>query len=163
MQIDKTIITNMGALGEKYGSNLTRIKKAVERLLAADKKRGLEAKVVAVDSIDDMEAVKGRVVTDKGDQRQVKAAVDAVYRAYRPDYMMIIGAPDIVPHQDLKNPLYNPRGDEDRVIPSDLPYACDAPFSSDPSKFLVSCLINCVSVFGNITFDNDMSFLRGSG
>jgi hypothetical protein len=28
---------------------------------------------------------------------------------------------------------------------------------------LVSCLINCVPFFGNLTFDCDASFLRGSG
>jgi hypothetical protein len=136
MQTDKAVITNMGALQEKYGKHMPRIERAIDRLVAADRKRGLEAKVVAVDSPGDMLAVQGRAVTDKDDQKQVKTAVDAICKAYRPDYIMILGAPDIVPHQDLMNPIYDQRGDEDRVVPSDLPYACEAPFSKDPTKFL---------------------------
>jgi len=136
MPIDKVIITNMGALGEKYGKGMSRIERALLRLVAADGKRGLETKVVAVDSAGAMEAVGGRLVTDKDDQREVKAAVDAVCEAYRPDYLMLLGAPDIFPHQDLRNPVYDPRGDDDRVVPSDIPYACNAPYSKDPRRFV---------------------------
>lgn len=136
MDVDKVILTNWTALKEKYDVRIGRIENALERLTAADKKRGLETKVVAVDSGADMKAVQGQEVTDKSDQRQVKSAVDAVYNAYHPDYLMILGAPDIVPHQDLKNPAYGPQGDEDRVVPSDIPYACDAPYSNDPRKFV---------------------------
>jgi hypothetical protein len=136
MEIDKIIITNMGALREKYGKNMPRIEGALLRLVAADKKRGLETKIVAVDSAGDMEAVGGRPVTDKSDQKQAKTALDAVCQAYRPDYLMILGAPDIFPHQDLRNPAYDPQGDDDRVVPSDIPYACEAPYSKDPRKFV---------------------------
>jgi len=136
MQIDKVIITNMGALRKKYGKSMLSIERALLRLVEADRKRGLETKVVAVDSIGDMENVGGRPVTDKDDQKQVKTAVDAVCQAYRPDYMMILGAPDIVPHQDLRNPAYHPQGDDDKVVPSDIPYACEAPYSKNPAKFI---------------------------
>ena len=136
MEVDKVIITNLGALREKYGDKMSRIEKAMGRLIAADKKRGLETKLVAVDSAGDMEAVQANMVTDKGDQKGVKTAIDAVYRAYQPDYLMILGAPDIVPHQELKNPAYDPNGDDDRVVPSDIPYACDAPYSREPGKFI---------------------------
>ena len=72
----------------------------------------------------------------KDDQEQVKAAVDAICKTYHPDYVLILGAPDIVPHQDLKNPAYDPQGDDDKLVPSDIPYACEAPFSNNPRKFL---------------------------
>ena len=127
MEIDKVIITNRGVLREKYGKGMPRIEGALVRLVAADKKRGLETKVVAVDSVADMEAVGGLPVTDKGDQKQSKTALDTVSQVYRPDYLMILGAPDIFPHQDLRNPAYDPQGDEDRVVPSDIPYACEVP------------------------------------
>ncbi len=136
MQIDKVIITNMGALREKYGKRMLRIERALLRLVAADAKRGIETKVVAVDSASDMGTAGGRPVTDKEDQKEVKGAVDAVCQAYRPDYLMILGAPDVVPHQDLRNPVYDPQGDEDRVVPSDIPYACEVPFSKDPRRFV---------------------------
>lgn len=136
MEIDKVVITNMGALREKYGKGMPRIERALARLVAADSKRVIVTRVVAVDSPADVEAAGGRPVTDKDDQRQVKNAVDAVCQAYRPDYVMILGAPDVLPHQELRNPVYGPQGDDDRVVPSDLPYACDAPYSKDPGKFL---------------------------
>ncbi len=136
MQTDKVIVTNMGALREKYGKRMPRIESALLRLVAADGKRGLGTKVVAVDSASDMEAAGGRAVTDKENQKQVKTALDAVYQAYRPDYLMILGAPDIFPHQDLRNPAYDPQGDDDRVVPSDIPYACEATYSKDPRKFV---------------------------
>jgi len=136
MQTDKVIVTNMGALREKYGKRMPRIESALLRLVAADRKRGLGTKVVAVDSAADMEAAGGRAVTDKEDQKQVKTALDAVYQAYRPDYLMILGAPDIFPYQDLQNPAYDPQGDDDRVVPSDIPYACEASYSKDPRRFV---------------------------
>ena len=136
MEVDKVVITNMGALKEKYGNKMSRIEAAIGRLIAADKKRGLETKLVAVDSAGDMEDVQGPIVTDKDDQKQVKEAVDAVFTAYHPDYLMILGSPDVLPHQELKNPAYDPNGDDDKVVPSDIPYACDGPYSKDPRKFI---------------------------
>jgi len=115
---------------------MPRIEKAIGRLIAADKKRGLETKLLAVDSIGDMESAHGQAVKTRDDQKGVKAAVDAIYNAYQPDYMMILGAPDIVPHQDLRNPAYHPQGDDDEVVPSDIPYACEAPYSKNPAKFM---------------------------
>jgi hypothetical protein len=136
MDVDKVIITNMGALKKKYGGKVSRIEQAIDRLIVADKKRGLETRLFSVDSESDMEAVHGTVVKNKNDQAAVKKAVDSIYRTCQPDYIMILGAPDILPHQDLKNPAYDPNGDEDRVVPSDVPYACEAPYSREPNKFI---------------------------
>lgn len=136
MQVDKIIITNLGALKQKYGNKISRIEAAIGRFIASDKKRGLETKVVAVDSAADMGAVHSPIVTDKDDQKQVKKAVDAIFLTYLPDYLMILGAPDILPHQELKNPAYDPDGDDDKVVPSDIPYACETPYSKDPRKFI---------------------------
>jgi hypothetical protein len=136
LEVDKIVITNLGALKEKYGNKMPRIDAAIGRYITADKKRGLETKVVAVDSAADMRAVHGPIVTDKDDQKQVKKAVDAIFMAYHPDYLMILGAPDILPHQELRNPAYDPNGDDDEVVPSDIPYACESPYSKDPSRFL---------------------------
>jgi hypothetical protein len=41
-----------------------------------------------------------------------------------------------VPHQNLKNPLFNPvGGDQDEFAFGDLPYACEAPYSQRPQDF----------------------------
>lgn len=136
MKLDKVIITNVGALKEKYDEKFGRVNQAIQRLITADQKRGLDTKLVAIDSEADMGAVQGEAVKEKEDQRAVKRAVDAVYDAYAPDYILILGAQDIFPHQDLKNPVYDPQGDDDRVVPSDIPYACEAPYSTKPGDFV---------------------------
>jgi hypothetical protein len=127
---NKVIVTNLSALQFKYPTGFQRIRDAIGRLIAADKKRGLTTLLVAIDSAADMRSVKG---TPASDQRQVKAAIDAVWTAHAPDYLVILGAPDVVPMQTLRNPM---RGDGDANVPSDLPYACAAPYSSDPFAFL---------------------------
>jgi hypothetical protein len=136
VDLDKVIITNWGALEHKYGSTMSRIEKAIASLISADKKRGLETRLVAIDSASQMNEAHGKEVKNKDDQEQVKAAVDVICKTYRPDYVLMLGAPDIVPHQDLKNPAYDPQGDDDKVVPSDIPYACETPFSHNPRKFL---------------------------
>jgi hypothetical protein len=136
MTPDKVIITHMRALQEKYDKGFGRVWTAIERLVAADKKRGLDTTLVAIDSEPDMAAVQGAAVKEKDDQKAVKSAVDAISHAYAPDYIMILGAPDIVPHQDLDNPAYEPGGDDDKVVPSDIPYACEAPYSKEPGDFV---------------------------
>ncbi len=136
MKPDKVIITNMGALKDKYQAGVGRVEQAIRRLIAADSKRGLNTLLVAIDSAADMAAVQGQAVADRLDQQAVKFAIDAVYDAYEPDYIMILGAPDIVPHQNLKNPVYDPQGDDDKVVPSDIPYACEAPYSKQPADFI---------------------------
>lgn len=136
MKLDKVIITNRGALREKYDEKFGRVDRAIQRLITADQRRGLDTKLVAIDSEADMGAVHGKAVKEKEDQKAVKRAVDAVYDAYTPDYILILGAQDIVPHQDLKNPVYDPWGDDDRVVPSDMPYACEAPYSTRAGNFV---------------------------
>jgi hypothetical protein len=130
---DKVIVTNLGALKAKYPAGAQRIRDAVGRLIAADRKRGLATVLVAIDSASDMRAAKGAAVTSASDPRQAKAAIDAVWNAYTPDYLLILGAPDVVPMQVLANPA---RGDGDASVPSDLPYACAAPYGTDPAAFL---------------------------
>jgi hypothetical protein len=136
MKPDKVIVTNVGALKEKYNTRYGRVEQAIQRLIVADKKRGLDTKLVALDSATDMAEVRGQAVREKDDQRAVKKAVDAVFDTYEPDYVMLLGAQDIIPHQDLKNPAYDPAGDDDKVVPSDVPYACEAPYSTKPGDFV---------------------------
>jgi hypothetical protein len=59
-----------------------------------------------------------------------------VFHAYTPDYLMLLGSVDVVPHQPLRNPVYDGVNDVDRLAPGDLAYACNAPFSDDASDFI---------------------------
>jgi len=133
MASDKIIVTNISALKAKYGKSYPRVQAAVDRLVAADRGRGLATRVIALDSAGDMRAVGGAAVAKVSDQRQTKAAIDAVYAALQPEYLMILGAPDIVTMQELANPM---RGDGDESVPSDLPYACAVPYNTSPRAFL---------------------------
>src|SRR5258708_17471290 len=108
MAANKVIVTNLSALQLKYSSGLQRIREAIKRLIAADKKRGLTTLLVAIDSAQDMRSVNGAPVTDASDERRVKAAIDAVWTTHTPEYLVILGAPDVVPMQTLRNPA---RGD----------------------------------------------------
>lgn len=132
---DKIITTNRGALRAKYGlAGFKAIQKAAADLIAADAKRGLRSRVVFLDDAVTMKRYGGRAVTDASDPRQNKAAVDAIYQKAKPEYLLILGAPDVVPHQDMRNAIA--AGDDpDRTVPGDLPYACEAPYSREIATF----------------------------
>ncbi|MGE0363133.1 MAG: hypothetical protein AB7H93_07865 [Vicinamibacterales bacterium] len=132
----KIVVTNRGALLAKYGTGgVKAIEQAVKALATADAKRGLATRLVYLDGA----SLGSARVTDASDPAENKAAVDAVARTHRPEYLVILGSRDVVPYQDLKNKLYDPAdpdSDPDRFAGSDLPYACEAPYSQDVTKFL---------------------------
>jgi hypothetical protein len=133
---DKIIVTNRTALQAKYGAaGFAKIKAAVQNLIQADAGRSIQSRLIFLDSAVDMRRYRGVPVTDPTSSRQNKNAVDAVFKKTNPDYLMILGAPDVVAHQDLNNPAYAASDDDDKVAWSDLPYACDAPYSKDVAKF----------------------------
>ena len=124
MMSGKVIVTNVGVLRAKYGAaGLAKLKAALAALIAADKQRGIATILIAIDSVAAMAKVGAPAVTQPGDRRTVKRAVDAICGKLSPDYLLILGAPDVVPHQELANPVFSPGDDDDRVVPTDLPYA----------------------------------------
>src|SRR5829696_776284 len=134
---DKIIVTNRKALLKKYGSNgFATIRKALTALIAADKKRGIKSRVVYLDDKASMKKLGGTAVISATNPRRNKEAIDALFKFFNPHYLMILGATDVVPHQDLDNPAYSPGGDDDDHAWGDLPYACDAPYSRDPARFI---------------------------
>ena len=136
---DKAILSNGSALAAKYGSaGAKQIRQAVQNLIAADASRGLKSVYIELDDVNAMKRYGKAVVTNSASAQQNKQAVDAVYKSLAPDYILLLGAVDVIPHQNLKNPLYNPskpQDDPDRSVPSDLPYACEAAYSTAIEKF----------------------------
>ncbi|MCK1511361.1 hypothetical protein IVB22_01990 [Bradyrhizobium sp. 190] len=133
---DKIIVSNRAALTAKYGSaGVGKIKQAVTALIAADEKRGIKTRLVYLDTAAAMKNFRGKAVTDPADARQNKEAIDAIFKTGDPDYLMILGAADVVPHQDMTNPTFVPNDDPDRFAYGDLPYACDTPYSRDIATF----------------------------
>lgn len=153
----KVILTNESALAEKYGDT-SEIDSAVQKLIEADSGNEIETRLIALDSADAMKDV-GPVVQDPTDPGQNLAAVHAVYDALTPDYIMLLGGPDVVPQQPLRNPAYEKGKDDDRIIPSDLPYACEAATSKEPRDY--TAVTRVVGRLPDITGSDDPSYLVG--
>jgi hypothetical protein len=133
---DKIIVSNRAALTAKYGAaGVQKIKQAVTALIAADAKRGIKSRLVYLDDAVAMKSFKGKAVTNPVDPRQNKEAIDAIFKTGDPDYLMILGSIDVVPHQDMANPVFAPPDDPDKFAYGDLPYACDTPYSRDIATF----------------------------
>jgi hypothetical protein len=129
----KVIVSNLGVLKSLYGKRLDEeVTAALNRLVEADGRRGLTTRIVYLDDVAQMEAVGAPPVTNPANDAQNKAAIDGIFTALKPDYLAILGAPDIVPMQKLDNPL----NDADRNVPSDLPYACAGQYSVQIRDFL---------------------------
>lgn len=134
---DKIIVTHRGALTSKYGTKgMARIRTALTALVASDRKRGIRSRVVYLDDTVAMRKLKAKPMRTPTDRRAAKAAIDGVCRTANPDYLMILGAPDVIPHQNLANPVYSAGDDDDVHASGDLPYACDAPYNVDPARFV---------------------------
>lgn len=132
--IKKIVVSHRGALRRKYGDTLAGISAAIDRVVAADANRGVTTEVVWLDDPGFADAYGSPPVADGGGDRSTKDAIEAVIvRHGEPDYLLILGAPDVVPHQMLTDPVL---GDADTTTPSDLPYASAAPFSRDCAAFV---------------------------
>ena len=149
----KIIVTNQSALTAKYQpAGWTIIQGALTALTAADRSRGITTDVVCIDSAAEMARYGGHPAV-LGNEQEVKDAIDAISSA-GPDYVLLLGAPDIVPHQDLTNPVH---GDGDTTVPSDLPYACAHPYSTTISDFLAPSRV--VGRVPDLVAGNDPSYL----
>jgi hypothetical protein len=137
MAIDKVVLALSQALQAKYGKRgVAAIDKALRELIQADKRRGIETVVVRLDHADDM-AHFGGAIGSQPDARAVKTAIDKVASGSQAHYLLLLGGPDVLPMVPLTNPAYSGlEGDSDRTVPSDLPYACEARYSTNPNRFL---------------------------
>jgi hypothetical protein len=131
--VDKLIVTRRAGLEAKYGAaGYRRIRDALRRLVAADQARGLSSRVLLLDDGRAMRSLGGKPVDDPADTAGLKEAVDDAANALTPHYLLLLGAPDVVGQQRLRNPT----PDDDPDVPSDLPYACPAAASDDPGTFI---------------------------
>jgi len=135
--MDKVVIIHRGALSAKYGKvGLDKIDTALLVLVRADKKRGIDTVALGVDQASAMQPY-GAAVPVKPDARSLKAAIDAIAAKAKPHYFLLLGSQDVLPLVPLVNPAYGgPNGDDDKTVPSDLPYACESAYSTDANRFL---------------------------
>lgn len=158
-RVNKVILTNRRALKKKYGTGEAAVIKAVAKLVAADKQRGLTSQLFDLGSAATMRRFKGKPVTSPGSARQNKAAVDKLCDALMPDYVLLLGAIDVIPHQPLVNPVYSPGGDDDKTADSDLPYACQHGYSRQIEDFKGPTRV--VGRLPDVTGASDPKYLLG--
>jgi hypothetical protein len=129
----KIIVTNRSALRSKYqATGLGHVDAAIAALVAADAKRGITTTTASVDN----PALGSAAVKTAHDPAENKAAIDAIFKKTVPDYLMILGASDVIPHQDLANPCNGGTDDPDAIAFGDLPYACAGAYSKTIAKFV---------------------------
>jgi hypothetical protein len=155
MEIDKIIVSNHAALLQKYGTvSLKKILDQIKKLIVADKKRNINSLLVFVDDKVSMKKAKGKIVTDVTDPEQYKNAIDSLFHFYTPDYIMLLGAQDIIPHCKFRIPIPD---DDDRFVTSDAAYACEAPFSRNAGDFIAPSRV--VGRLPDITGVKDPAYL----
>jgi hypothetical protein len=136
MKTTKLIVTVRKRLQEKYGEDgFESIQSAINSLAEADNARGIETVLVYLD--DEVTTAPYSVSPIKGQATPLrcKRAIDALYKALSPDYVVILGADDVIPYFKVPNPSFRPvQGDDDEVVPTDNPYACSRPFSAKKAE-----------------------------
>jgi hypothetical protein len=128
--LKKIIISSKKNMQAKYGKKFSVVEKLLNDLVTADKKRNLDTRIVF---IDDPESAKKAGISPVASVTRLSAkrAVDKLYNKTHAAYIALFGAQDIFPFQEIVNPAQ----DEDEVIPSDLPYACNSPYGTKISAF----------------------------
>ena len=139
MNSTKLSVTVRRHLERKYDTKgLRAIDAALKHWIAADRKRGLRTIHVAVDDPAAMKALKAQAVTGTVTAAKVKRAIDQLVRRLTPDYVVLIGADDVVPYFQVVNPSFDPNGDDDKQVPTDNPYASNEVFrAARRSSYLV--------------------------
>jgi len=126
----KLIISCRKNLEFKYEKLFPKINGLLSLLIKADRERRIDTKTIF---IDDPKSAKSAGIkhVKSVDMKACKRVVDELYKKHLPAYIVILGAQDVFPFQEITNPA----DDDDTTVPSDLPYACDAAYSKDIAAF----------------------------
>jgi hypothetical protein len=156
----KVIVTNVTRLKAKYKADYSRIKAAIKELIDADKERNLKTILVDLSSDSDMSEYSGTALDEIDSQtaRPNKTAIDKICGTLRPSYLMLLGADDVIPQQDLTNPMFGGQDDDDFTF-SDLPYACDASYSQQIPDFIAPTRV--VGRLPDVSGGTDAGYLVG--
>jgi len=156
---DKLILTVRAALLNKYGDDFPELLSLLKAGIASDKQKGLNTQLIFLDDRSGFGSLRIKPLNPKkAKDKEFKDIIDSFYQALNPDYIVLFGAIDIIPQQKLNNLLYHADGDDDRWIPSDLPYACNVTYSKDPNKFLSP--VRVVGRLPDMNGVNDMKLVR---
>jgi hypothetical protein len=158
---DKLIVSNGDRLTRKYGpTGAAAVKAAVRKLIKADVLRGLVTVFVDLSDAAAMAAYGAPAISadDANNAKSNKEGIDKVFTFgdVQPAYLMLLGSTDVIPHVPLNNPM---SGDGGNDVPSDLPYACANPYSTDVQDFLAPSRV--VGRLPNVTNDTSPDYLLG--
>lgn len=126
----KLIITSKKNLSLKYGKDVKILEADLAKLILSDKKKGLNTKVVYLDDPASMKIISVSAISAVN-PANCKKAIDAIYKKLTPEYIVLLGAGDVIPFQELDNPT----DDDDGAVNSDLPYACETAYSKNTRTF----------------------------
>lgn len=149
----KLVISSKKNLLQKYKDRFSDIEDLLNKLVDADVRRGIDTKIVFIDDQDSCDRVCTEPVRAVS-RRNAKTTIDLLFNKLTPAYIMIFGAPDVFPFQEL----HNPTDDEDANIPSDLPYACDSGYSLNAATYLGPTRV--VSRLPDINGKADVEYVR---
>jgi Peptidase family C25 len=108
---------------------------AVASLIGKDRNRDITTHYVHVDEPAHAKRYGFEAVTGQPTAGKCKAVVDALFASLSPDYLVLLGAPDVIPQFEVDNPTYQGlQGDVDQTVPTDNPYACSQPFRRNDRK-----------------------------
>lgn len=126
----KLTVTHRGRLLEKYGpTGLAAIDQGLATWQANDLHRGFRNVLIGIDDAAalapfDIKPIQGKVTAIR-----VKRIIDSLYRQLNPDYLILLGSGDVIPHFEVENPTLDSGGDHDALVPTDNPYACSRSYS----------------------------------
>jgi hypothetical protein len=136
MKTLKLVVTHGGSLTKKYGAaGRKKVDAAVASLIGKDRNRDITTHYVHVDEPAHAKRYGFEAVTGQPTAGKCKAVVDALFASLSPDYLVLLGAPDVIPQFEVDNPTYQGlQGDVDQTVPTDNPYACSQPFRRNDRK-----------------------------
>jgi len=159
-KIDKLILSVKSVLQEKYGSDFSRVLSLLQKLIHSDLEKGLNTALIFLDDRKKLAPLRVKALQAKrAKDRDYKDIVDSLYNRYNPDYILIFGAIDVFPHQKLKNLLYLTDHEDDQWVASDLPYACNTPYSTNINTFLSP--VRVVGRLADINGHPDIDLISG--
>ncbi|RKR80393.1 peptidase C25-like protein [Mucilaginibacter gracilis] len=140
----KLILSIKSKLLTKYTSSINALEAVLHSLIASDQQRGITSILIYIDQPTAASDYGFPVMTTVSDTA-CKQVIDSLFRTQQPDYIVLFGADDVFPFFLLDNHLHTIDKDVDQTVPSDYPYACDAPASRDATTYT-----NPIRVIGRI-------------
>lgn len=130
MQSRKLVVTHRGNLAAKYGADgVAAVGAAVAKLAAADARRGIQTHYVHLDDADEMKRYHSKVVSKDPGPSSCKRVIDKAFTALSPDYLVLLGSDDVLPHFRVPNPTFTEDADTDEEALTDNPYAASPAFN----------------------------------